>query len=212
MALDTASTKTTRVRKVSAVCPNGHVLLDRFCDVCGSPIPEGAITAGRRSSAPVRVPVPAAPAAPAPRPPPVGGVAAAPAARRDPVLPELRRQRPGRPVLRGLRIRLMTGALPAGNRVRARGRGRARQGRRPRGTRCGERASTGAARAGARRREAGSGIPPGFPFQWVAEGGSIVMPTSRPRPPPSEGAAGSVAVPLRIASAYRSRRRAAHRP
>ena len=42
MALDTASTKTTRVKSaepMSAACPNGHTAgRDDYCDVCGAPI------------------------------------------------------------------------------------------------------------------------------------------------------------------------------
>ena len=54
MALDTASTKTTRVQEVSTmttVCPNGHdVQADDYCDICGAPI------ACRRDRPPARAP------------------------------------------------------------------------------------------------------------------------------------------------------------
>ena len=58
MALDTSSTKTTRVRLMSFTCPKGHASTTvDFCDVCGEPI----AAAARRSGV-------AAPAGARPRP------------------------------------------------------------------------------------------------------------------------------------------------
>ena len=54
MALDTSSTKTTRVKLMTSRCPQGHTSsTDDFCDVCGEPIsaaPSPASTPGRAAS------------------------------------------------------------------------------------------------------------------------------------------------------------------
>lgn len=190
---------------MSAVCPNGHTSSSTdYCDVCGSPIPEGAITAGAGSPAPSG-PVPAAPAASGNSLdlPPVGGVAAAPAAPAGPkscpncATPNA----PDSLFCEACGYDFTTGALPAGAASAPEGEDE----------RAGEAAaepdavsapSTGAARAGAATTGGGSGIPPRIPFQWVAEvwiDPDWYADQQATDPLPSAGL--PLVVPLRIASA-----------
>ena len=107
MALDTSSTKTTRVKPMTATCPQGHTSsTDDFCDVCGEPIAGTSVPAAD----PAASAAPSAPSAPAtrrvvvePRP----AVGAGRADRSAAGVPELRRREPARRVvLRAVRVRL----------------------------------------------------------------------------------------------------------
>ncbi len=189
---------------MSAVCPNGHTSESTdYCDVCGSPIPAGAVTPGTGAQ-------PAAPAGSGNSLdlPPVGGAAApaAPAPSGPKECPNC--STPNSPdslFCEACGYDFTTGALPAGA-----GQAAAPEAAADPAAGAAAEAPEGGTAASAPETPAvgeavpsgGSGIPPRIPFQWVAEvwiDPDWYADQQATDPLPSAGL--PVVVPLRIASA-----------